>query len=92
MCLAIPTQVIEIGEDGIATVELGGVTRKISLVMTPEAQVGDYVLVHTGYAISLMDTEEAEASLEAFAELARIQEAMEAEEAALLASGSRPVK
>ncbi len=81
MCLAIPTQVIEIDAEGLATVELGGVTRKVSLALTPEARVGDYVLVHTGYAISLMDPEEAEASLEAFAELARIQEELEMEDA-----------
>lgn len=86
MCLAIPTQVIEIGEGGLATVELGGVSRQISLIMTPEAKVGDYVLVHTGYAISLMDPEEAEASLETFAEMARIQDALEAEEAACASS------
>lgn len=74
MCLAIPTQITEINQDGLATVTLGGVERQISLVMTPEAQIGDYVLVHTGYAISVMDPEEAQASLEIFAELAAIQE------------------
>ena len=73
MCLAIPTQVTAIDENRVATVELGGVQRQISLIMTPEAQVGDYVLVHTGYAITLMDPEEAQASLDAFAELAAIQ-------------------
>jgi hydrogenase assembly chaperone HypC/HupF len=55
MCLAIPTQITAIASDGTATVELGGVERQISLIMTPEAKVGDYVLVHTGYAITLMD-------------------------------------
>ncbi|MBN1487687.1 MAG: HypC/HybG/HupF family hydrogenase formation chaperone [Anaerolineae bacterium] len=74
MCLAIPTQIKSIGQDQIATVVLGGVERKISLIMTPEAQIGDYVLIHTGYAIALMDPEEAAASLAAFAELAEIQE------------------
>ncbi len=90
MCLAIPTQVTEIDAEGLATVELGGVTRKVSLVLTPEARVGDYVLVHTGYAISLMDPEEAEASLEAFAELARIQEELEREDALRATWGSQP--
>lgn len=61
----------------MATVALGGVEREISLAMTPEAEVGDYVLVHTGYAITVMDPEEAQASLEAFAELAEIQAEME---------------
>lgn len=79
MCLAIPTQVKSIAENNIAVVELGGVRRQISLIMTPEAQVGDYVLVHTGYAITLMAPEEARLSLEAFAEIARIQAEMDAE-------------
>ncbi len=80
MCLAIPTQITDIDQNGIATVELGGVERQVSLIMTPEARVGDYVLVHTGYAIALMDPEEAIASLETFAELAEIQAALEREE------------
>ena len=78
MCLAVPTQIKSIDENRMAVVELGGVEREISLVMTPEAEVGDYVLVHTGYAINLMSDEEAQASLEAFAELAEIQAEMEA--------------
>ncbi|MGC9467198.1 MAG: HypC/HybG/HupF family hydrogenase formation chaperone [Anaerolineae bacterium] len=79
MCLAIPTQIKAIDDNGVALVELGGVERQVSLIMTPEAEVGDYVLIHTGYAITLMDPEEAQASLEAFAELAQIQEEMERE-------------
>jgi hydrogenase expression/formation protein HypC len=88
MCLAIPTHIKTIDENGIAIVELGGVERQISLIMTPDAKLGDYVLVHTGYAISLMDPEEAQASLEAFAELAVIQAEMEAEEAARMGTPS----
>ncbi len=79
MCLAIPTQVQSIDANRNAVVELGGVTREISLLMTPEAQVGDYVLVHAGYAISVLSEEEALASLEAFAELARIQAELDRE-------------
>ena len=79
MCLAIPTQIKSIAESNIAVVELGGVRRQISLIMTPEAQAGDYVLIHTGYAITLMDPDEARLSLEAFAEIARIQAEMDAE-------------
>jgi len=81
MCLAIPTQITEIDEERGALVELGGVSRRISLIMSPDAQVGDYVLVHAGYAIAVMDPEEAAASLEAFAELALIQAEMDAQEA-----------
>ena len=87
MCLAIPTRITAIDDNGIATVELGGVQRQISLIMTPEAKLDDYVLVHTGYAITLMDPEEAQASLEAFAELAAIEAQMEAEDAARMAAG-----
>ena len=79
MCLAIPTQITTVDDNQMATVILGGVERQISLVMTPEAQVGDYVLVHTGYSITIMSQEEAQASLEAFAELAAIQEEMDRE-------------
>lgn len=79
MCLAIPTQIKSIAENNIAVVELGGMRRQISLIMTPEAQVGDYVLIHTGYAITLLDPEEARLSLETFAEIARIQAEMDAE-------------
>jgi len=77
MCLAIPVQIQSIDADRNAIVALGGVSRQISLIMTPEAQVGDYVLVHTGYAISVLSEEEAQASLEAFAEIAKIQAEME---------------
>ena len=74
MCLAIPTPITEIDEQQMATVTLGGVERRISLIMTPEAQIGDYVLVHTGYAIALLSPEEAQASLETFAALEAIQQ------------------
>jgi len=79
MCLAIPTKITAVDENQMATVTLGGVERRISLAMTPDATVGDYVLVHTGYAITLMDEDEAQASLAAFAELALIQETLEQE-------------
>jgi hydrogenase expression/formation protein HypC len=77
MCLAIPTLIKSL--DGPkAEVEIGGVTRTISVAMTPEAQVGDYVIVHTGFALSVLDKEEAEETLRIFAEMA----ALEAEELA----------
>jgi hydrogenase expression/formation protein HypC len=69
MCLAIPAQIKSIhGLEG--QVEIGGVGRAISLWLVPEAQVGDYVYVHTGYAISVMDQTEALESLRLFQELA----------------------
>ena len=73
MCLAIPVQVKSI--DGTeAEVEIGGVTRKASLMLTPEAKVGDYVLLHAGYAINIVDQAEAEETLAIFAEMSEIME------------------
>ena len=69
MCLAIPAQIQSI--DGFeAQVEIGGVGRAISLWLTPDAKVGDYVLVHTGYAIKVVDEAEALESLRLLQELA----------------------
>jgi hydrogenase expression/formation protein HypC len=68
MCLAVPTRVVRInGQEGEA--EIGGVSRRISLAFTPEARVGDYVLVHAGFAISVLDEESARESLELFEEM-----------------------
>jgi len=67
MCLAVPTRIIEI-EGQTAEAEVGGVKRRISLALTPDAQVGDYVLVHTGFAISIVDEKEALESLNIFRE------------------------
>jgi len=67
--LAIPAQIRSVnGLEG--EVEIGGVGRTVSLWLTPEAQVGDYVYVHTGYAISVVDAEEALKSLRLLRELA----------------------
>ena len=69
MCLAIPALVKSI--DGyLAEVEVGGVTRQASLQLTPDARVGDYVLLHTGYAISIVDPGEAEETLKLLAQIA----------------------
>ena len=62
MCLAVPGKIIEAEErDGnrIAKVQFGGITRQAFLNFVPEAQVGDYVMVHVGFAISRVDAEEA---------------------------------
>jgi len=72
MCLAIPAKVKSI--DGVeAEVEVGGVSRKASIVLTPEAKVGDYVLLHTGYSINVIDEEEAQETLKIFQEIAEIE-------------------
>ncbi len=73
MCLAIPV-LIESIEDKEAEVEIGGMTYRISLWLTPEARVGDYTLVHTGYAINILDQEQAEETLRLFEEIAEAEE------------------
>ncbi len=71
MCLAIPALIKSI-EDKEAEAEIGGIIRRISLWLTPEAKVGDYVLIHTGYAINVLDQEEAEETLRLFEEIAAL--------------------
>jgi len=73
MCLAIPALITRI-EDREADAEIGGITRRISLWLTPEARVGDYALVHTGYAINILDQEEAEETLKLLREIAELAE------------------
>jgi hydrogenase expression/formation protein HypC len=72
MCLAIPGKVVELfAQDGMhmARVQFGGVTREASLAYVPDTRVGDYVLVHVGFAISRVDEEEARRTYEALAEI-----------------------
>lgn len=71
MCLAIPALITSI-EGTTAQAEIGGVERAISLALTPEAGVGDYVLVHTGFAIGVVDQEEARETLRLLEELAEL--------------------
>ena len=79
MCLAIPGRVIEIFEDrGIrmGRAEFGGTVRRICLEQLPEAGIGDYVLVHVGFALSVIDAEEAERTyrlLEALGQLGELE-------------------
>ena len=64
MCLGIPAKIIELGEAGatlpMGRVDFGGAIREVCLAYVPEAVVGDYVVVHVGFAISLIDEEEAQ--------------------------------
>ena len=69
MCLAIPTLITSI-EGTSAQAEIGGVERTISIALTPDAKLGDYVLVHTGFAIGIVDEEEAQETLRLLRELA----------------------
>lgn len=68
MCLAVPAQVTEISGDE-AVLDYGGVKRKANISMLSDVMVGDYVLVHVGYAISKLDEDEASKTLELWDEL-----------------------
>jgi hydrogenase expression/formation protein HypC len=70
MCLAIPAQIIALTDPETAVVELGGIRKSISTALLDEVAVGDYVIVHVGYALERLNVAEAEETLRLFAELA----------------------
>ncbi|MFH0768200.1 MAG: HypC/HybG/HupF family hydrogenase formation chaperone [Chloroflexota bacterium] len=71
MCLAIPALVKSI-EGHQAEVDIDGVTREVSIQLTPEVKVGDYVLLHTGYAINVIDEAEAQETLKLLKEISEV--------------------
>ena len=73
MCLAVPVRVVSI-EGNEAEVEIGGVRGRVSIMLTPEAKVGDYVLLHTGYAINVLNEAEAQETLKILEEMASLDE------------------
>ncbi len=74
MCLAIPAEVVHV-EDEMATVKVGDALRKASLMLLPEgAELGDYVIVHAGFALLKVDPEEAKESLRILREMAALAE------------------
>ena len=73
MCLAIPALVKSV--NGMtAEVEVGGASRSASIMLTPDVKAGDYVLLHTGYAINVIDEEEAQETLKIFQEIAEAED------------------
>ena len=72
MCLAIPAQVVELREGDNAVVDLAGMRKEISLALVDRVAVGDYVIVHVGYALNKLDPEEAAKTLALFAELGQL--------------------
>jgi hydrogenase expression/formation protein HypC len=68
MCLAIPARVVALPAPDIARVDLSGVQKEISLALLDDVAVGDYVIVHVGYALSKLDPDEAARTLATFAE------------------------
>lgn len=74
MCLAIPARVEQLTLDNSAIVNLGGVRKEISLALVEDVAVGDYVVVHVGYALQKLDEEEAHRTLALFAEYSAMDE------------------
>ncbi len=78
MCLAVPGQIKNIdGEDPLtrmAKVSFGGILKEVSLAYVPEAQVGEYVIVHAGFALSVLDEAEAQQVFEDFRQLGELEE------------------
>ena len=72
MCLAIPVEVTELLDGDMARVSLDGVQKVISLALVEDVQVGDYVILHVGYALNKLDPDEAEQTLRLLAEAGRI--------------------
>lgn len=84
MCLGVPGQVVSINRDeslNLATgkVSFGGIVKRVNLSYTPEAKVGDYVVVHVGFSISVIDETEAERVFAYLRELGELEEAQSAE-------------
>ena len=69
MCHAVPMRIVSLQDNDMATVEIGGVRKTASMMLIEDARIGDYVVVHTGFALSKLDPKEAQATLELFAEI-----------------------
>jgi len=73
MCVAIPARIKSL--DGLmAEVEVGGISRKVSVQLTPEVRKGEYVLIHAGFAIHVIDEQEAEETMKLFEEIGGLEE------------------
>ena len=88
MCLAIPMQVVSITDNSMAEVTSMGATRQVALDLTPSAKVGDYVLVHAGFAIEVVDEAYAQETLELIRDMANLVD--DPELAAAIEANSSP--
>lgn len=82
MCLGVPGKIIEIHNAGglrMGKVDFGGVTREACLAYVPDAEIGDYTVIHVGFAISRLSEQEAAASLETLREMVNLEEELEPE-------------
>ncbi|HRK36886.1 MAG TPA: HypC/HybG/HupF family hydrogenase formation chaperone [Burkholderiaceae bacterium] len=75
MCLAIPALLVEMRPNDHAVVNLGGIRKEISVALVSDVKVGDYVIVHVGHAIGVIDPEEAQRTLELFAQMEALAQA-----------------
>ena len=85
MCLAVPMKIIAVDKNGMGTVELDGMRHSVGMLLIEDPQVGDYVIVHAGYAIEKLDTAEADARLALFESLAEIHRRETGAEVSLVA-------
>lgn len=93
MCLGVPGKIIEIYDAGglrMGKVDFGGVTREACLAYVPDAQLGDYTVIHVGFAISRLSEQEAFASLETIREMVNLDEELEPEKVFGKSSGHPP--
>ena len=93
MCLAIPGKVEEILSEGdlrIGRVNFGGIVKRVCLDYVPDIEVGDYTIVHVGFALSKIDPEEAEKTLDLFREMGMLDEELASEEEALARAAASP--
>ena len=74
MCLAVPAEIVEIREDDLALMDIGGARREVNVSLVDGVTAGDYVLVHAGFAIEKVDEAEARKTMDLIEELARLDE------------------
>jgi hydrogenase expression/formation protein HypC len=75
MCLSVPARVVEVHDRHWATVEVGGTSKRVSIDLVDDVQVGDYVLLHVGFALQRIDEAEARSTLALFEEMLRAEDA-----------------
>ncbi|QMT60925.1 MULTISPECIES: HypC/HybG/HupF family hydrogenase formation chaperone [unclassified Legionella] len=75
MCLALPAQIIQILDDAKAIVNVGGITKEISTELVDKVALGDYVIIHVGYALTRLDELEAQKTLDLFAQMTQDESA-----------------
>jgi hydrogenase expression/formation protein HypC len=92
MCLAVPGKILETKEENgsrLGRVQFGGITRQVQLDFVPEAVIGDYVIVHVGFALSKVNAEEAERTYQLLEEMGMLEEELgSGQDSGLSGSGS----